>query len=68
MIGRTRKKGKSRDARPARTRYWARRILEKRKIRNIQRNLQRNPDGSLMSTTEARDWWRARRIGRTPDK
>ena len=57
----------SKDKRPARQKYWDRHILEKRKIRRILANKQKNEDGSLMTATQALRWWQGRRKGRVMD-
>ena len=68
MLQRQSKKGKRKDTRSARLRYWASRTLESRKVRNILKNKQKNKDGSLMTVDQARRWWVSRRQGRVPEK
>ena len=53
------KKGKSKDDRPARARYWASRTLEERKVKNLMRN--------GMTRATATTYWNNIRQGRVPD-
>lgn len=56
----TSKKSKRRDERPSRSRYWAKRKLEARKIANL---MQCNG----MSKQSAYNYWHKARKGRVPD-
>ena len=53
------KKAKRPDKRPARLRYWAKRTLEKRKVRRLMRQGLSEPNAVAI--------WRAQRKGRVPD-
>lgn len=56
----TGKKSKRPDKRPARARYWAKRTLEERKIRNLMRCCG-------MSRQSAYNYWHKTRKGRVPN-
>jgi len=56
----TGKKSKRKDARPARARYWAKRILEERKIANLMKHCG-------MSRQAAFNRWHAERKTRVKD-
>lgn len=58
MAGR---KGKRADSRPARSRYWIRRTLEKNKIKKLMKYCK-------MEINQAIRYWSKVRKGRVPDK
>ena len=53
------KKSKRKDERPARSRYWAKRQLEKRKVKNLMKYCH-------MTAEYALTYWRALRRSRIP--
>ncbi len=60
---------KAMDKRPARARYWNRRTLEKRKVRNILNNNQpAKKGGKPMDKTRATLWWNNQRKTRVPER
>ena len=58
--GQTGKKSKRPDKRPARKMYWARRTLEKRKVKHLMKN-------NGMTREAALRFWQKHRLGRIPD-
>ena len=55
------KKSKRRDDKPSRDRYWAKRVLEERKIKSLMRC-------NGMSKQSAFKYWHSVRKGRVPDR
>jgi hypothetical protein len=59
----------TKDTRPARKNYWARRTLEKRKIKNMLNNGQaaKKKDGKTLTRVECKLKWQKDRSCRIPD-
>lgn len=59
----------SKDTRPARKNYWARRTLEKRKINNMLQNKQaaKKKDGKVLTRAECKAKWQKDRTTRIPE-
>ena len=59
----------TKDTRPARKNYWARRTLEKRKVKNMLNNGQTAKKGNKKPLTraECKAKWQKDRAGRIPD-
>jgi hypothetical protein len=58
----------TKDTRPARKNYWARRTLEKRKVKNMLKNKQAEVyGGRTLTRVECKAKWQRERSCRIPD-